>query len=142
MKEFKSVKPGWTDREAHQSQFVGQAPPRAEAAMQMDTPSRKAGGRLSREDQRRLGDILQRVYDDVIRQGVPDRFRDLLNELDNNSNKGQAEAATSSHGQGQVDGRVHDQVHDQGGGKVNSEPDRLVRAKGLDNNPGDKGSPR
>jgi len=48
----------------------------------MDAPVRKAGGRLSREDQRRLGDILQRVYDDVVRQGVPDRFKDLLNELD------------------------------------------------------------
>jgi len=50
--------------------------------MQTDAHIRKAGGRLSREDQRRLGDILQRVYDDVVRQGVPDRFRELLNELD------------------------------------------------------------
>ena len=49
--------------------------------MHTDAQVRKAGGRLSREDQRRLGDILQRVYDEVIRQGVPDRFRDLLNEL-------------------------------------------------------------
>ena len=48
----------------------------------MDAPVRKAGGRLSREDQRRLGDILQRVYDDVVRQGVPDRFKHLLDELD------------------------------------------------------------
>ena len=50
--------------------------------MQTDAHIRKVGGRLSREDQRRLGDILQRVYDDVVRQGVPDRFKDLLNELD------------------------------------------------------------
>lgn len=50
--------------------------------MQTDAPPRKTGGRLSREDQRRLGDILQRMYDDVLHQGVPDRFRDLLNELE------------------------------------------------------------
>src|SRR5215831_10331667 len=51
---------------------------RSEATMHTDAQVRKAGGRLSREDQRRIGDILQRVYDDVLRQGVPDRFKDLL----------------------------------------------------------------
>ncbi len=50
--------------------------------MQTDAPPRKTAGRLSREDQRLLGDILQRMYDDVLHQGVPDRFRDLLNELE------------------------------------------------------------
>jgi hypothetical protein len=104
--------------------------------MQTDAPLRKAGGRLSREDQRRLGDILQRVYDDVIRQGVPDRFRDLLSELEDAGDTRQAEATTSSsHGQGQV----HGEVHGQGAGEDNSESDRLVGAKGLDN-PGSKGS--
>lgn len=49
--------------------------------MQTEAPVRKTG-RLTREDQRRLGDILQRVYDDVVRQGVPDRFKDLLEQLD------------------------------------------------------------
>jgi hypothetical protein len=49
--------------------------------MHTEAPVRKTG-RLSREDQRRLGDILQRVYDDVVRQGVPDRFKDLLQQLD------------------------------------------------------------
>jgi hypothetical protein len=49
--------------------------------MHTDAPQRKAG-RLSREDQRRLGDILKRVYDDVIRQGVPDRFKLLLGEIE------------------------------------------------------------
>ena len=50
--------------------------------MQTDASTRRTG-RLSREDQRRLGDILQRVYDDVVKQGVPDRFRHLLEELEN-----------------------------------------------------------
>jgi hypothetical protein len=57
-------------------------PPTPEMTMHTDAPVLKVGGRLSREDQRRLGDILQRVYDDVVRQGVPDRFKDLLGELD------------------------------------------------------------
>src|SRR5258707_12723948 len=125
MKEFKSVKPGWASRRAPQSEFAQQTVPRAEAAMQTDAPLRKTGGRLSREDQRRLGDILQRVYDDVIRQGVPDRFRDLLNELEDASDTGQAAATMSS-------------AHGQGAGDENSESDRLVGAKGLDN-PGSKG---
>jgi hypothetical protein len=136
MKEFKSVKPGWAGPRAHQPQFVQQTPPRAEAAMQTDAPLRKAGGRLSREDQRRLGDILQRVYDDVIHQGVPDRFRDLLNELDDVGDRGQGEAKTAlSHAQGQA----REQVHGQGAGEQTAESDHLLGAKGLDN-PGNKGS--
>jgi hypothetical protein len=82
MKEIKHLRPGWAGRRAHPSQFVQQSAVKAEAAMQTDAPPRKTGGRLSREDQRRLGDILQRVYDDVLKQGVPDRFKDLLKELE------------------------------------------------------------
>jgi hypothetical protein len=68
--------------------------------MQTDAPARKAGGRLSREVQRRLGDILQRVYDDVTRQGVPDRFRELLNELDGQREREGGEAKRpAAHGQ-------------------------------------------
>ena len=94
--------------------------------MQMDAQVRKAGGRLSREDQRRLGDILQRVYDDVIGQGVPDRFKELLSELDGQSERGGGEAKQpASHGQAKT-GHA-------------PEPDRLVEAKGLDH-PQHKGS--
>jgi Anti-sigma factor NepR len=67
--------------------------------MQTDAHIRKVGGRLSREDQRRLGDILQRVYDDVVRQGVPDRFKDLLSELDED------DEPTKAHGDPQGDDR-------------------------------------
>ena len=74
--------------------------------MQMDAQARKSGGRLSREDQRRLGDILQRVYDDILRQGVPDRFRDLLNELDEHKEVGNA---TMPPGNGRrEEGRSHE----------------------------------
>jgi hypothetical protein len=79
--------------------------------MHTDAPVRKAG-RLSREDQRRLGDILKRVYDDVLRQGVPDRFRALLDEL---KVEGGERAASGIHGQAQGEGDPDD--------------DRLVEAK-------------
>jgi anti-sigma factor NepR-like protein len=104
-----SDKPDRPESRAHK-------PHRPEATMHTDAPVRKAGGRLSREDQRRLGDILQRAYDDVVRQGVPDRFKDLLNELDD-TREGAAQAS----------------------GGHNPEPDRLVEARGRDNNP-NKGS--
>jgi hypothetical protein len=92
--------------------------------MHTDAQVRKQGGRLSREDQRRLGDILQRVYDDVVSQGVPDRFRDLLNEL----NGPRAEEAGEA---GHPGGRI--------GGAEPPEPDRLLGAT-SDHNPNDKGS--
>jgi Anti-sigma factor NepR len=83
--------------------------------MHTDAQVRKAGGRLSREDQRRIGDILQRVYDEVLRQGVPDRFKDLLEQFDQPKDAGDAENAS----RGQAEG------HD--------EPDRPVGAKAFDN---------
>jgi hypothetical protein len=73
------------------------------------------GGRLSREDQRRLGDILQRMYDDVLHEGVPDRFRNLLNELEEDGD------TTRS-----IPGSPH------GEEESGSDSDRLMGAKGLD----------
>jgi RNA polymerase sigma-70 factor, ECF subfamily len=81
--------------------------------MHTDTQVRKAGGRLSREDQRRLGDTLQRVYDEVLRQGVPDRFKDLLDQFD--KNVGDAETFP---------------IHEQAEGE--QAPNRLVGAEAFD----------
>ena len=78
--------------------------------MHTDAQVRRPGGRLSREDQRRIGDILQRVYDDVLRQGVPDRFKHLLDQFD----KGVAVAETMR-------------------GQSGREDEHLVRAKAFDN---------
>jgi hypothetical protein len=88
--------------------------------MQMDAQARKSGGRLSREDQRRLGDILQRAYDDVLRQGVPDRFKDLLKELDQPRAAGEANVSLA-----------RDKAQEAG-----AEPDRLVAAKQYSQNKG------
>src|SRR6267154_6542782 len=82
MSAQKPVRSGAIAAKSARPEYTGQQPHRSEAIMHTDAQVRKAGGRLSREDQRRIGDILQRVYDDVLRQGVPDRFKDLLHELD------------------------------------------------------------
>jgi hypothetical protein len=44
--------------------------------------------KLSREVQARLGQQLRAMYDDVVSQGVPDRFADLVNRI-NGGNKGE-----------------------------------------------------
>lgn len=44
--------------------------------------------KLSRDVQSRLGQQLRAMYDDVVSQGVPDRFTELLNRLDTDENKG------------------------------------------------------
>ena len=43
--------------------------------------------KLGREVQARLGQQLRAMYDDVVSQGVPDRFTELLNQLDGTGNK-------------------------------------------------------
>ncbi len=56
-----------------------------------ETRNRKTSdkpAKLSREVQARLGQQLRSLYDDVVNQGVPDRFTDLLNKIDG-GNKGE-----------------------------------------------------
>jgi hypothetical protein len=55
-----------------------------------ETGSRKANAKpakLSREVQARLGQQLRSMYDDVVNQGVPDRFTDLINRINGDANK-------------------------------------------------------
>ena len=83
--------------------------------MHTDAQVRKAGGRLSREDQRRIGDILQRVYDDVLRQGVPDRFKDLLERYEQPNNAGASQSGSPGREEGE------------------QESDRVIGAKAFEN---------
>ncbi len=46
--------------------------------------------KLGREVQARLGQQLRAMYDDVVNQGVPDRFAELLNRLERRWEQGQA----------------------------------------------------
>jgi len=43
--------------------------------------------KLSREVQARLGQQLRSMYDDVVNQGVPDRFNELINRINGGGNK-------------------------------------------------------
>lgn len=62
--------------------------PGRQKPMEAATRNKKAPVKLSREIQARLGQQLRAMYDDVVEQGVPDRFTELLNRLDENGNKG------------------------------------------------------
>src|SRR3978361_1680268 len=56
-----------------------------------NTASGKQSG-LNAEIQSRIGHQLRAMYDDVVRQGVPDRFADLIRKLDENGPAGEQAA--------------------------------------------------
>jgi hypothetical protein len=87
--------------------------------MQTEAPAKKPGGRLSREDQRRLGDILQRVYDDVLRQGVPDRFKNLLDELEVSARDENVAGNTMKPAEARNDGEPDRLLHGRENGRRN-----------------------
>jgi hypothetical protein len=65
-----------------------QKPLRPEATMNMEVQLRKSRGRLNRETMNRLGKTLEAYYDDVRKEGVPDRFKELLEQLEARQDKG------------------------------------------------------
>jgi hypothetical protein len=58
-----------------------------EAAASRTKRSDAKPAKLGREVQARLGQQLRAMYDDVVNQGVPDRFADLLKQIDGSGNK-------------------------------------------------------
>jgi hypothetical protein len=56
-------------------------PPRSENPMQSPAHRAKADAKLDREVQAKIGQQLRSMYDEVVNQGIPDRFSDLLNRL-------------------------------------------------------------
>ena len=60
----------------------------------MDTPTspsaapRMPQGRLGRDVQAKIGNQLRALYDDIVQEGVPDRFVELLQRLDEKGEKG------------------------------------------------------
>jgi hypothetical protein len=57
-------------------------------AMQNELQTHKTRGRLGRDVQTRLGKTLQAYFDDVVKEGVPDRFKQLLDQFDERKDKG------------------------------------------------------
>jgi hypothetical protein len=50
--------------------------------MQTEITQRKSRGRLGRDVQSKIGQQLRAMYDDVVSAGVPDRFTEMLRQLD------------------------------------------------------------
>lgn len=44
-------------------------------------------GKLDKETQVKIGQQLRAMYDEVVRQGVPDRFAELLKQLERHDDK-------------------------------------------------------
>ena len=64
--------------------------------MQTEVTERKARGRLGRDVQSKIGQQLRAMYDDVVSAGVPDRFTEMLQQLD--EKKEQQEQEKGSNG--------------------------------------------
>jgi Anti-sigma factor NepR len=65
---------------------LGQQKPMEPIAQRDKKPNAKPA-KLGREVQARLGQQLRTMYDEVLNQGVPDRFAELINRLDGNGDK-------------------------------------------------------
>ena len=50
--------------------------------MQTEVNQRKPRGRLGRDVQSKIGQQLRAMYDNVVSEGVPDRFTEVLQRLD------------------------------------------------------------
>jgi hypothetical protein len=59
--------------------------------MQPDAMNQKSASGLNREIQAKIGQQLRAIYDDVVQEGVPDRFADLLKQLDKVPEEGKSE---------------------------------------------------
>jgi hypothetical protein len=70
------------EQRAPRSAFAEQKPPRPDSMMHSQTQTRKTRGRLGREVLGKLGKTLEAYYDEVRKEGVPDRFKMLLDQFD------------------------------------------------------------
>ena len=64
--------------------------------MQLRSNSVRTGPALNRDIQTKIGQQLRAIYDDVVDQGVPDRFVELLRNLDRETGKGERGEQDSS----------------------------------------------
>jgi hypothetical protein len=58
-----------------------------QSSMEAGAQPGKNPARLGRDVQSKIGQQLRALYDDVVNQGVPDRFADLLSRLDDRDEK-------------------------------------------------------
>jgi len=56
--------------------------------MQTEVTQKKPRGRLGRDVQSKIGQQLRSMYDDVVSEGVPERFTEMLRQLDEGKTEG------------------------------------------------------
>ena len=66
---------------------VGQQKAMEATPTQRNKKANAKPAKLGREVQARLGQQLRAMYDEILNQGVPDRFSDLINRIDGNGDK-------------------------------------------------------
>jgi hypothetical protein len=66
-----------------------------EGTMRTETVKPKLDPKTARDIQSRIGQQLREMYDDVVKQGVPDRFADLLRQLDEAGKPGTSQQPTA-----------------------------------------------
>jgi hypothetical protein len=64
-------------------------PSQPEGAMHVRSSTARVDPALNRDIQTKIGQQLRAIYDDVVDQGVPDRFVELLRSLDKEKGKGE-----------------------------------------------------
>jgi hypothetical protein len=79
---------GMAEHHSARPVVAGQKPLRPSPMMQGEIQTRKRG-RLSREAMGKLGRVLETYFDDVRKEGVPDRFKQLLEEYEERRVQGQ-----------------------------------------------------
>ena len=62
--------------------------PQSPMANQAPTAGGDESAGLNREIQHKIGQQLRAIYDDVVQEGVPDRFASLLRAIDKQSREG------------------------------------------------------
>src|SRR5262245_66620616 len=70
--------------------------PGSGSMMQTDVQVRKARGRLSRHVQNKLGETLHAMFDQIVKEGVPDRFAKLLEQIESNGSRAMQESDRAS----------------------------------------------
>jgi hypothetical protein len=71
---------------------------RPEGLVQVRAASARPDPTLNREIQTKIGQQLRAIYDDIVDQGVPDRFADLLRNLDSPAVNGHAASGKATNG--------------------------------------------
>jgi len=120
---------GKLKRAAQNSGPTGKTGPNNKMQTQVKIP--KPRGRLSRYVQTRIGDTLRAAYDEIVREGVPERFAKLIDQIEG----GQRDVARGDSGQHFTNSGDTDATANKGGSQVGTEgADRPIVETG------DKGS--